>query len=296
MINLYFSKNNEHMEPHYLIKKQRKASSILAMAVLLLLLAEPSTGARTRQKIVNIAYSTLLDDECTINTMDHFRAAVQAGFSYLKTDMRLTSDGEIVLCHDAGFTFNEEGKITKFNRKDYKAIHDMTLAEVLALEHERKHGRVSRVATMDEFLAFCRRTRVSAYITVRNEYQDETLEKLAELLERHKMQERVIINNYPASDETCASIRRVFPNTPISYTIPGDLTKEIIDKVVDLGSESVVCVNHERVLKIDDDLWSYAREHAVPVYGWIVWTRDQYLSCLKAGCEGFQISKIEVIK
>ena len=50
-----------------------------------------------------IAHRGLIKD-CTENTLASFEAAVAAGFLTLETDLRVSADGDIVLCHDHDFS------------------------------------------------------------------------------------------------------------------------------------------------------------------------------------------------
>ena len=57
-----------------------------------------------------IAYSSVTGSEGAINTAKHYEwAAKQGVFSALKGDVRPTLDGELIMCHDAGFTLSTGG-------------------------------------------------------------------------------------------------------------------------------------------------------------------------------------------
>ncbi|MBQ6823115.1 MAG: glycerophosphodiester phosphodiesterase, partial [Clostridia bacterium] len=73
------------------------------------------------------------------NTMEAFRAAVEAEVDQIETDVRITKDGELVLIHDATVdrTTNGSGKVC-----------EMTLAELQALDA----GNGNRVPLLTDLL------------------------------------------------------------------------------------------------------------------------------------------------
>ena len=250
-------------------------------------------------EIDNIAYSRL-DDKCPINTIEHFEKAVEYGFSRLKTDMQITKDGEIVLCHDNGFTLNKQGTIARFDRKNTKGknivIKDMTLSEVKSLKHEEFHkemGHYGHVATLEEFFRLCKKHNIPMYTTLRNYYQEETMQRYARLVKKYKVEPLIMMNNYVASDESLAIVRKYFPTIPYSYTINHSdthLSMKMIDKIAADGN-CIISIAINDADAIPDEVWDYAREKGVLIYGHFVNTREQYLHGIEKGMAGFQISK-----
>lgn len=259
----------------------------------------PSLTERLGGEIDNIAYSRL-DDQCPINTIEHFEKAIDAGYSRLKTDMQLTKDGEIVLCHDKGFTLNKKGTIARFDRKNAKGenliINNMTLDEVKSLEHEEFHkemGHHGHIATLEEFFHLCRKHDIPMYTTLRNYCQEETMQRYAQLVRKCKVEPLIMMNNYVASDKTLAIVRKYFPTMPYSYTINHSetpLSKKMIDKIAADGN-CIISIAINDADAIPDEVWDYAREKGVLIYGHFVNTREQYLHGIEKGMAGFQISK-----
>lgn len=248
--------------------------------------------------ILNIAYSSL-NDNCPINTFEHFEAAIHYGFNALKTDVRLTKDGELVLCHDPGFTLNAEGRIISYNQKEYRKIHDMTLDEVLSLEHEAYHeqlGYYAHPTTLIKFLELCVEHDAIPYITVRNEYQERTVAQIKTLLESYGLIDRAILNNYPPSTGTCKTIRNYLPYIAISYTIGRNttITREHIETINALGN-AVLCVQRDRLMEMSESIWEYSRIKGIRIYGCEIEKKSDYELFIAKGCKGFQILKKEVI-
>lgn len=65
-----------------------------------------------------------LTESAPENTLKAFRAARQAGFQALETDLRVTADDHLVLCHDADLTrlFGVSGRIDQMERRQVEAL------------------------------------------------------------------------------------------------------------------------------------------------------------------------------
>ena len=89
-------------------------------------------GARFGQKVLNIAYSDLT--LAPMNSAEHFYLAAHLGFDALKGDVRITRDNGLILCHDEGFTLNENGRIGGYDRNCHTRFLDTDFADVMKLE------------------------------------------------------------------------------------------------------------------------------------------------------------------
>ena len=122
--------------------------------------------SRFDDKFQIIAYSTV--GVAPINTKEHFLYCAKNGFDGLKCDVSITSDNKLILCHDPGFTLNDDGRITKFNAEKCTLIRNMNYEDVIALEHETKYdGQYCHITDLDTFMMICKRFGKLPYITVR---------------------------------------------------------------------------------------------------------------------------------
>lgn len=245
---------------------------------------------------LDIAYSKL-NDGCHINTLEHFSAAVDAGFNCLKADMQLTSDGVIVLCHDNGFTFDADGRIGKFDRCRCTKIRTLSYKQIRKMEYatgKASKGRYPKVATLEELARFAKKAGVRIYITVRNYNQEETLTEVVRVLKKTRMTEQTIINNYRADDKTCAIIRQFLPDTPISYTTTKDqlIDEAFVDKVARFAPV-MICANRNRIPT--PEVVKYMESKGVRALGWYPDNAEEYAKWLGIGLSGAQITKREVI-
>ena len=117
------------------------------------------------------------------NTMPAFQEAVRVGADYIEVDVRTTSDGKLVLMHDASAdrTTNGKGEIAK-----------MTFDEVRALNA----GGGARVPTFDEVLDYAR-GKINIYVDVKQV----TAQDLVGHIARHGMNDNVVIYSGRISKE-----------------------------------------------------------------------------------------------
>lgn len=247
--------------------------------------------------ILDIAYSSL-NDGYPINTFEHFEAAIGFGFNSLKTDIRLTGDNNLVLCHDAGFVLNEDGKIVSFKANGKKLLIDnMTANEIVSLEHasSTKGNKYHPVLAIDYF-SLCKDKSIIPYVTIRNEKVEETIDILFKMLISKNMLDDVIINVFPPSVSTCDYIRRISNSVYISYTVgEGEpVSTGLINYVSSLGN-AFLCVHKKHLINLSDEMWSYADRRGVKILGWGISDKEEYQSLIRHGCRGGQIVKKEVI-
>jgi glycerophosphoryl diester phosphodiesterase len=108
------------------------------------------------------------------NTLPAYRAAIDAGADFIEVDVRTTSDGKLVIMHDATVDSQTNGK---------GAVKDMTFAQIRALD---VHG--SKVPTFDEVLGLAR-GKIGVYVDSK---QVSAADMIA-AVERFEMQNRIVV-------------------------------------------------------------------------------------------------------
>ena len=186
------------------------------------------------EKIQNIAFNTIAysyvihdkkvstDDNYTlINTAEHFNYCGQKSYyTSLKCDIRPTKDGGLILCHDAGFTLDNNKRIINYNPKSKNTvlIHNLTTKQCLALQHKSTFdGKVCKVTDLETFLKICKKYNKYPFITVRDEYIDVIVPKVLNLLEKYDLKDKSIINSFTYN--TLKAFRNKDKNIMLSYVI-----------------------------------------------------------------------------
>ncbi|MBR4674623.1 MAG: hypothetical protein IKP00_09175 [Victivallales bacterium] len=230
------------------------------------------------------------------NTEMHFRKGVEEGFDAFKADMRLSSDGEIVLCHDEGFTYDDNGRITRFDKNNYEAIHDMPLEKILKLEYNIPfQGQYLHPCTLDAMLAVCAEHGKTAYLTFRPEaWREDIAKRLAELLVKHNMQHRTIINMFLGENvarTTKQVVTKYIPGLVFCHTQRGNvpLTKELIDASATEGYQIICLYYKDQIDTITPELCQYAADKGIRIWCWAVGSKETAAASIAKGVSGFQM-------
>ena len=252
-------------------------------------------------KVMDIEYSVLgefYNFNCPEgNTELHFRKSIEYGFDGLKADMRFTRDGEIVLCHDAGFTLDADGKIGRFDRENFVAIRDMTLEEVLRLEFAAPFdGQLLSPCTLDTMLGLCRKHGMVAYLTLRPEpWREEVAKRMTELIVKHDMQHQTIVNLFPGCKDAMDSVAKLLPDLVYCNTRRnGDaLTEELIDATAEQGYK-ILCLCHLMIDSVTREKCCYAARKGLHVWTWDTMNAEDCAEDLSRGITGFQMFSKDV--
>ncbi|MBQ9369428.1 MAG: glycerophosphodiester phosphodiesterase [Victivallales bacterium] len=235
------------------------------------------------------------------NTEMHFRKGVEEGFDAFKADMRLSKDGEIVLCHDEGFTYDDKGRITRFDKNNYEAIHDMPLEKILKLEYNIPfQGQYLHPCTLDTMLAICEEYGKIAYLTLRPEdWRKDVAKRMAELLVKHNMQHRTIINLFivkKGADAAKQFVSEYIPGLVFCHTQRGNvpLSKELIDESATVGYQIICLYYANQIDSITPELVQYAADKGIRIWCWGVGKEEQTANCLAKGVSGFQMSSRDI--
>ncbi len=213
--------------------------------------------------------------------------------------MQITADGKLVMCHDEGFTLNEEGKIVLYDSSDAVAIRDLTEAECLNLRHA---GTNSPICSFEEYIKICKEYDKIAYITVRDKYTDELIPEMVRILQQYEMVDRCIVNSFTYA--TLKAVRAAAPSVVLSYVLPykTGITVDNIDDAVDLGNCLVCGFNFSAGSTVEDvkeiidtSVVQYAQEKGVPLYEAQVHSMEIANELEKYGYSGAQMMKAPTV-
>lgn len=125
------------------------------------------------------------------NTLEGFQRVVELGATFIETDLRLSRDGTLVLCHDGEVsrTTNGSGRVA-----------DLSLAELRALDAGYRfskngrdypfRGQGVRVMTFDEVETLPKEVAFNVDIKID---APNICELLCEGIERHQLQDRIVV-------------------------------------------------------------------------------------------------------
>lgn len=124
------------------------------------------------------------------NTLESFRGALALGYRYIETDVHVTHDGEVVICHDAAVDRTTDG---------HGPIASLTLAELRRLDAGYRFERAGAfpyrgqglgVPTLAEALGLAPELRLNIDIKPRGE---DAVRALWELVDRLGAHDRILV-------------------------------------------------------------------------------------------------------
>lgn len=169
-------------------------------------------------KFLQIAYS-YVDGGGATNSREHYLHCAQNDYDAVKTDLRLTSDNQLVCCHDAGLTFNDSGYIVSYDSTNNTVIHNITKSQFLNFTFNRIYnGERCHPCDLETYLNICKTYGKIAYINIRGEYIQETVTALIAALKNASFgMENVIINSF--TKDALTAVRAAEPKLYLSLVI-----------------------------------------------------------------------------
>ena len=215
-------------------------------------------------------YNNYPNNGCPENTMPAYRAAKTAGFYYVETDIRITSDGHFVLLHDVSInrTARNSDGTTIENTVN---IADITLETALTYDFGIFKGETyagTKIPTLEEFLLYCKGACLHPYIEIKFPHDEDDVKQLVDVVNSYGMKDRV---TYIAnSNDSLKTISEYNPTARLGQLV-SNIGDNGIAKTVDLRSghnEVFICsqtsdgLTAERIANIIDsnigvELWCY---------------------------------------
>ncbi len=252
-------------------------------------------GMRFGQKVLNIAYSDL--NLAPMNSAEHFYLAAHFGFDALKGDVRITRDNGLILCHDEGFTLDENGRIGRYDRNCHIRFLETDFADVMALEYAAYSDRMgyhAHVCDFDTYVRICKEEGKIVYATVRDNKIPEMIAGVIKTLRKYGMEEHAIINSF--TYESLCEVRRHSDIIPVSHVLDlGYLpTTEDIDRLAALGN--AICAlfwytfgrNHSQWEEAEA-IMAYAASRGITMHMAIIPSFAVRSECIAHGIQGFQL-------
>ena len=251
------------------------------------------------EQILDIAYSSL--GIAPINTAEHYRLAASCGFPALKGDIRPTLDGGLVMCHDSGFTFNEEGRIVGFKEQINRPISKMTFNECISKEYTAFHdvlGYYSHVTSYEDFVRVCAETGKVCFTTIRDENIPEACAEMFRIVRKYGMEDRLIVNSF--TYEALTETRKYSSTVPVSFVQDYHvvLTEPVLDAAADLGNAIITVFSFLGntdgfdVIEQSKTVLERALARNIPLFQAIVTHEEDRKRAIGYGFTGFQIAHL----
>lgn len=158
------------------------------------------------------------------NTMPAFEEGIKIGINGFETDVHLTSDGHIVICHnyEIGETSDGEGKITRMTLEEFRSYDFGSYFD------EKFKG--TKGPTLDEFLEICKHPDIEIMnIEIKPSLEDDMtiVGKTIEAVKAHGLSDKLLISSFSTKmlieskkiDKDCKTAFLYSPKDKITYKI-----------------------------------------------------------------------------
>jgi glycerophosphoryl diester phosphodiesterase len=225
------------------------------------------------------------DEVAPENTLRAFRAAVDAGYRYLETDVHLTRDGVLVSFHDEVLD-----RVTDRTGR----IEELTSAELGSV----RIAGTDPVPTFDELLEEFPEARFNI-----DPKADASVVALADALRRHDALHRVCVGAF--SDDRLRRLRTLFGDALCSAAGPGEISRLVAaSKVPGLRRRATpppfrcvqVPVRHRGVEVVTDPFVSASHARGVQVHVWTVDEPEEMHRLLDLGVDGIMTDRPSVLR
>ncbi len=197
-----------------------------------------SIRSRFDEQFNYIAYSKLSANDAPANTAEHFIRCAKQPFTALKGDVRNTSDRGLIMCHDPGYTFDANSKITTYNSSNKTLINTLTVAQCKALTFADQYdGQDCHPIDFDTYVGICKKYGKIAFVTVRDEAIDTVVAPyVIATLKKYRMMDRAIINSFTIA--TLMTFREFDKSIMLSLVMNQNTAPTIstVDAVAALGN------------------------------------------------------------
>lgn len=196
------------------------------------------------------------------NTIPAFERAIKMGADGIETDVQLSKDGVLVLCHDERIDRISDGS---------GWIKDYTLAELRGFSFSKTHPEFGKteIPTLEDLLCLLRGTELELNIELKSGaiYYEGLEEKTIDLVHAMGMDERVIyssFNHYSVKKAMEYSKAKGYPSR--FGLLSGDLIGNAADYVQRIGGEAY----HPPYTQMQESVLEACHEKGIKVHLWTI--------------------------
>ncbi len=217
------------------------------------------------------------------NTMHAFKKAYELGCDGFETDVHITKDGKIVICHNYTIDETSTGK---------GKVADMTLDELKSYDfgsYFSKQFEGTEIPTIDEFLSFVETTDISVLnIEIKSPKASETaiVRETIKAVKEHGLFDKLLISSFDPKllveakmiDGKC---KTGFLYSPKSPTLPKMIWRQL-RYTKSIGCDAV----HPHYVFVNKTFVENAHKMGIKVNPWTVDDVFNIDRLLKIGCDG----------
>ncbi|MFT8319349.1 MAG: glycerophosphodiester phosphodiesterase family protein [Bacillus sp. (in: firmicutes)] len=213
------------------------------------------------------------------NTMAAFQHALEAGYWGIKTDLRKSSDNKWVLITDETVDRTSNG---------FGAVSGKNLTQLKALDFGNKFDSFytdEKIPTLEEFLWFCRKNNIVAYIELRIDITNGEASELATIIDNYFMTNRTCIISNNSTNLT--KFRAYSQLLPLGLAT-GTVTQTYVNYAKDIKN----CLLFVRASDLTIDSVKLATAAKISVDAWYAYSYDDVETAFKNGARRVASSNV----
>ena len=155
------------------------------------------------------------------NTESAFITAAERSYYGIEADVRRTSDGKFVMCHDENL-FNLSGRYIK--------VEESTLEELLSVNlFAEELGKWEHLTDLQGYIEICKRYDKQAILEFKSEFTDEEIGEIISIITELGYIDRVTFISFYYDHLLC--VRRLLPEQSVQYLF-SEMTEETIEMLI----------------------------------------------------------------
>lgn len=161
----------------------------------------------------------------TENTLPAFIAAANRSYFGIETDVHVTSDGKFILHHDdSALRLTDIDLIIE--ETDYDTLRSLHLKDV----GEESTRPDLRMASMEEYIAICKKYEKKAVLELKNRIHPEKIREITEIIRRMDYIENTIFISFYI--ENLMDLRAIASDVAAQFLTSNPITDEMLDTMV----------------------------------------------------------------
>ena len=212
----------------------------------------------------------------TENTMEAFQDAVNLGYKYVETDLRMTKDGEIVTFHDESI-YRVSGEQVNISDLTYDELSNIKLI------------RGGQIPKLSEVLENFPETRFNIDLKIKG-----LVNKVANIIDSHNAYDRICIASFNSS--TLRSFKKIRNQACISMGI----LDVVFFKLFNFLISSVDCIqipqNWKGVNVLNNHLIKTAHSKNLKIHVWTINSKTEMKSLIDMKVDGIMTDEALLLK
>ena len=175
------------------------------------------------------------------NTALAFEKAAEHGSGGAETDIRKTSDGVYVCCHNSSAQFKDGTELE---------IKDNTYSDLTAQPLKRKNIGETYLCTLKEYLEIMAKNDMVCFIELKGDFSDEEIKEIFDICSETYDLQKCILQSFEM--ENLLKARKIVPNLPLMLTYGnGDSYEGCIENGISIDAD-YKCITEEMIKEFHD--------------------------------------------